>query len=387
MRRIDIPGAAEINLSTATSPVTETTNSTSSRREFLSGKALRERIAHSGEILADALCDAGDARRTPTAGSTVRLATNAMACEFSVVMNPGPPEQVMIASDALELIHPLEEQLTVYRETSELSRINRRARDESVPVERELFQLLLRARAFSRATGGCFDVTTGPLIALWRLCKRAGRIPEPSEIEATLAQTGIEYVVFDEAARTVRFTRPGMQLNLGAIGKGYALDRAAACLIESGFEDWLFHGGHSSILARGDHNGLAGWPIGIRNPLFTEARLATVLLKDRGMSTSGSNIQFFRHNGRRYGHILDPRSGMPAEALLSATVLAPTAEEAEALSTAFFVLGVEKSLHYCDNHPQVAAILIPHPRGGRRLEPVIRGLGDGELFFEGANSE
>lgn len=351
------------------------------RREFLTGQALRARIEHAGDALADRLVDAADEPGVPVAGSTVRLATRAMACEFCIIMNPGPPKQVMIASDALDMIHVLEDQMSVYRANSELSQLNRRAHAEPVAVEPALFDLLLETKKISRVTAGAFDPTSGPLISLWQRCRQQGRIPRDDEIADCLERTGIGHVGFDKDTQTVRFDRPGVELNLGAIGKGFALDRSAKLLRQRGLDNWLYHGGHSSILAAGDHNGQGGWPVGIGNPLFTTDRFGTILLRDAAMSTSGSNIQFFRHEGRRYGHILDPRSGRPAEQFLSVTVVAPTATEAEGLSTAFFVLGVEKTLAYCDNHPNIGALLVPQPRLGRRLEPIVRGISDDVLFL------
>jgi thiamine biosynthesis lipoprotein len=127
--------------------------------------------------------------------------------------------------------------------------------------------------------------------------------------------------------------------------------------------------------------------VGVKNPLFTDERYATLLLRDQAMATSGSNIQYFRFQGRRYGHILDPRTGWPADELLSVTVLAPTAAEADALSTAFYVLGLEKALEYCDNHPSIGALLVPPPQQGRRLEPVVRNISDDALFLSPARAD
>src|SRR5262249_24592677 len=140
-------------------------------------------------------------------------------------------------------------------------------------------------------------------------------------------------------------------------------------------------GGHSSLLARGCHTGYDGWPVGIRHPLFPDRQFAVLLLNDRGMSTSGSTVQYFRHRGHRYGHIIDPRTGWPVESMLPATVVAPTATEAEALSTAFFVIGVEKAREYCHNHPQVAALLVPALPSGNRLDPVNLGIPESALVF------
>lgn len=353
------------------------------RRDFLTGTALRREVEHAGGRLADAVSQVSPGRDIPQGGPTVRLETRAMACTFSIVMNPGPPRRVMTASDALDMIHALEAQMTVYRPQSELSQLNRQAAAADVLVEPALFQLLLLAAKISRETAGAFDPTSGPLIALWRACRGEGRIPNADEIARALAVTGMRHVHFDEAQRTVGFDRPGVELNLGAIGKGHAVDRAAAFLLDEGLDEWLFHGGYSSVLVRGDHCGYGGWPVGIRNPLLPHERLATIVLKDQSLSTSGSNVQYFRHEGKRYGHIIDPRTGWPADRLLSVTVLAPTAAEADALSTAFFVGGVENSLGYCDNHPQVGALFVRPPARGRTLEVLLCGIPEEVLFFEG----
>jgi len=355
----------------------------SNRREFLSGRALRSQLETAADALGDALTD--NARQAPAGGSTVRLSTRAMACDFSVFVNPESAGQLRYASDALDLLHPLEGLMTVYRDDSEMSRVNQCAFGESVVTERSLFELLLRARILSVETERGFDPTMGPLIAFWRACRARGRIPEQHEIDTCLARTGINRVRFDEQTLGIGFEVQDMELNLGAIGKGFALDRMSQRLTEQGLDDFLCHGGHSSIRAQGSHHGLPGWPIGLRNPLFTEQRLATVLLQDQAMGTSGSNVQYFRLQGRRFGHILDPRSGWPVEEILSCWVFAPTAEQADALSTAFFVIGVENARRYCDNHPEVSAILIPQPRQGRSLEPVNCGVPDDVLFFTSAD--
>jgi thiamine biosynthesis lipoprotein len=334
-----------------------------------------------GDALADALVEAGEHQPEPVGRDTIRLETRAMACAWSVIMNPGPPRQVMVASDALDLVHQLEDQMTVFRDDSELQRINLAAHAAPHPVEAELFRLLLRCRDWAGTTEGAFDPTSGPLIRLWRRCREQGRIPTADEICEAMNGVGIGRVAFDVRAETVWFPRRGYQFDLGAVGKGYAVDRAAAHLRQEGIEDFLVHGGRSSLLAAGDHAGQGGWPVGLKNPLFTRQRYATVLLSNCGLSTSGSNIQYFRHGGRRYGHILDPRSGWPTEGLLSVTVLASTAAEADALSTAFYVMGLEKAAAYCHNRSEIAAILVPFPRRGKTLEPVVLNLPEGRLFF------
>lgn len=348
------------------------------RRDFLSGRALQGELRQVGEALADELGKTES--RIPEGGDRIRLDKVAMACDFEVLLNPGDPEQIGAASEALDLIDLLEDQMSVYRSHSEVMEINRRAADVFVPVEPQLYSLFLRAARYSTETDGAFDLTTGPLIALWRACREVPRLPTPEELSAVLEHIGMDKVQFHDADLAMHFSRPGVELNLGAIGKGYALDRASQFLQERGVSEYLLGAGGSSLLARGGHNGWPGWPVGLQHPLLPMRQLGTLLLTDRGWSTSGSNVQYFEFEGRKYGHLLDPRSGWPAESLLMATVLAPTAEQAEALSTAFFVLGVEKTLEYCHNHSDVAAVLVPRPKRGRTLQPLACGLTEADVF-------
>ena len=351
------------------------------RRDFISGRALQQQLSAAGDVLADELLAAERLDPIPHSGPTIQLGKQAMACDFDVILNPGPAARLDAASNALDLIEALEDQLSVYRPNSELSQLNAHAATDWVTVESRLFQLLQFARQASAETEGGFDITTGPLVALWRRCKADYRLPTPTEISETRLQTCMHQVEFDTAHQAIRFPTAGMELNLGSIGKGYALDRAAELLVDQHVTEFLIHGGKSSLLARGPHHGYPGWPIGIANPLFPEKTLATILLVNAGLSTSGSNIQYFRLEGKRYGHILDPRTGWPAEGLASVTVLAPTATIAEALSTAFFVIGVENARRYCHNHSEIKALLIPAPQPGQRLRIVNCGLPTDELFL------
>ena len=154
-------------------------------------------------------------------------------------------------------------------------------------------------------------------------------------------------------------------------------------LSERGVGDFLIHGGQSSILARGVRGGPAGpnrgWCVALRHPLKNDQRLAEVWLRDRALGTSGSGQQFFHYQGRRFGHVLDPRTGLSVEGILSATVLAPTAALADALSTATFVMGLDKSLEFCGRHPDLAMLLVcPGPRAGQ-LELHTTGFESDEL--------
>lgn len=299
-----------------------------------------------------------------------------MACDFDVILNAdGTPDQLDAASAALELVHDLEQQLSAYRDDSDLNRLNQQAFTKPVKVDFTLFELLHRSQSISQLTNGAFDPATGALIQLWRRCRQQSTIPTADEVLVAISCCGVANVVFDPVHGTIHFSREGLEFNLGAIGKGYAVDRLGELLLKRDVNDWLVHGGRSSIRAQGRHASHDGWPIGLQNPLIPDKPFATLLLKDASLATSGTAVQWFRHEGKRYGHILDPRTGWPVESLLSVSVIAPDSALADALSTAFFVLGVEKSLACCDNLPgSVGAIFFPLPKHGQTLEPVLHNI-------------
>ena len=303
----------------------------------------------------------------------LRLSRHAMACRFEVLSPPETITDLQTAYEALDVVDDVEDMLSVYREDSALSRLNRQASKGPTRVVSDLFALLQEARRLWKETDGCFDITIGPLIACWGFSHREGRIPSLSELKRALDKIGTQFLDLNTADLSVSFTRDEMSLNLGAIGKGYALDCAKRKLCASGIDTSINHGGYSSILAWGKEPHQNGWSVGIRHPLIPGRRLAKVELLNQGLSTSGSGEQFFRAQGKRFCHLLDPRSGFPVEGMLSVTAIAPSAAEADALSTAFFNLGVEKVARYCDNHPEVAAVVIPHPVGGGNLRVVPLG--------------
>ena len=375
------------------------------RRDFLRGQS-------AAEALADAVIGQPEALPSPVgtqpaATYLLSICRDAMACEFEVLLRQlplplgegrgegleagNPAAEAAVA--ALDLVEQLEGQLTIYRETSEIMAINRRAAGEAVPVEPGLFALLQRAVELFRQTGGAFDITSGPLSKVWGFYRRQGSMPDAEEVRSTLALVGSQFLELDGAKQTIRFQQPGIELNLGAIGKGYALDRAADVLAQAGATDFLIHGGNSSVLARGSRQIAncelqnanlqleidrsqfaisAGWSIALRHPLRPEIRLVEFRLVNQALGTSGSGTQFFHYQGRRYGHILDPRTGWPAEQVLSATVIAPTAEQADALSTAFYVLGLAPAQAYCAAHPEISALLVTQSAqaGGVNLHPI-----------------
>jgi thiamine biosynthesis lipoprotein len=297
----------------------------------------------------------------------------AMATTFELLVPFGTRSASEAAAAALDEVDRLEDQLTVYREQSEVSGLNRRARSRAVPVEERLFQLLTLAARIHEETEGAYDISTGALTKAWGFFKRSARVPSEEERREVLTRVGMQHVVLDPERQTVRYQVPGLEINLGSIGKGYALDRAAETLRrEWNFSSALLHGGHSSVYAIGSEPGSQrGWPVALRHPWDPQRRLGVVRLRDRGLGTSAATFQHLEHQGRKLGHLLDPRTGWPAEGMASATVLAPTAAEADALATAFFLLGVDKARAYCATHPGVGAVLLPE---GETATPVVLGL-------------
>jgi thiamine biosynthesis lipoprotein len=288
----------------------------------------------------------------------LRYGRRAMATFFEVILPLGTPDAQSLAMSALDVVDRLETQLTVFHETSEVSRLNRRAVRCPIPAEAGLFHLLCLAKRLHAETDGAFDIAVGALVKTWGFFRRQGRVPSQAELTAVRERIGMQHVRLDIERQTVLFERQGLEINLGSIGKGYALDRTAA-LLRPTVRQALLHGGHSSILALGDEApGKSGWAIGLLDPEQPSCRRAVIRLRDRGMATSAITYQHFTHDDRKLGHLLDPRTAWPAEGILSATATAPTAAEADALATAFFILGAEGSRTYCASHPEVGAVLI-----------------------------
>jgi FAD:protein FMN transferase len=284
-----------------------------------------------------------------------------MGSYFEVRVPASTPGAVDLACRALDVIDALESQLTVYRDDSEVSRLNETAHLGPVEVERGLFGLLELAVAVSRETEGAYDVTAGALSEAWGFVKGPKRVPDKQSLAVARARTGWNHLRLDPERRTVAFDREGVRINLGSIGKGYAIDRAIDVIRSHWWPtSALVHGGQSSLYALGSPPGQFGgrWEIALRNPFEPERPLGTLRLRNRGLGTSGAAFQQFVVDGRVYGHLIDPRSGEPALGPASVTVLAPTAALADALSTAFYLLGPEAAGAYVATHPEVGVVIV-----------------------------
>jgi thiamine biosynthesis lipoprotein len=337
------------------------------RRSFLNGRALAKSV---GDLI-DRAANPGlvaDEWTSPTRASSRSLITasrRAMACQFQVALPAVLGGAVAAASSALDTIERLEQVMTVYDDSSAVSRINREAATGPISIDAELFGLLSQALVLNRETDGAFDVAAGALIKAWGFFRGPKRVPDAAELARVMETVGSRHVTLDPAAHTISLNRPGVELNLGAIGKGFALDRAAEVLKQQwGVPAALLHGGRSSILAIGTLPGEptedAGWLVAIAHPSLPGESIATVRLRDAALGTSGATLQYFEVGGRRFGHILDPRTGYPAQngTDTCVSVIAPSAALADALSTAFFILGPGPAAEYCGRHPEVGAVVV-----------------------------
>lgn len=279
---------------------------------------------------------------TPTAEKLFIHSGHAMGTLFTIYLY-GPEQQSaeIIFEAAFQEIERIEEALSNYRESSELSRINRLAAQQEVTTDPEVFALIAAALEFSRRTEGSFDVTVGPLMRAWGFFRGAGRYPSNDELRLAQENVGWEKVKLDTARRTVRFSSAGVELDLGAIGKGYAVDRAVHVLREAGARTALVDAGSSTIYAMDPPPGKTGWTVRIPDPADRSKTLTTVMLQNVSLSTSGSYEKFFQLAGRRYSHVMDPRLGTPVQGVLQSTLVASDATTTDALSNAMFVMGPE----------------------------------------------
>ena len=327
----------------------------------------------------------------------------AMACDFELFFNLNQYDQSgNAAGAAFELIDRLESQLSVYREDSEVSLMNRTAGESPFTPSPVVRDLLTRSIELHKTTDGAFDVTSTPLSDVWGFSRREPKVPTEEEIIAALRLVTTDHISFVDDE--VRFDVAGLSVNFNSIGKGYAVDRAAETIQAKWVDDFVIHGGQSSVAARGsewtaddstspeqsarpvpadseeakaepgsdstesvegslDDN--PGWKVGLSHPFVPGHRLAEFTLHNQSLSTSGTARQGFFHKGRRYGHLLDPRTGWPTDHFLSATAICDSTALSDALATAFFVMSLNEVEVFCDRHPEAAAVLVvPKSKSG-----------------------
>lgn len=307
----------------------------------------------------------------------VTLACHAMATRFEIVLHgDNAPALRAAGEEALRLVAELEARLSLFRPASEIAHLNARAAREPVRVTPEVFALLQQAQKLHAESGGAFDITVAPLVRCWGFLGGDGRLPRAEEVAEARAKVGMGLVRLNPEDLTVRFARAGVMLDLGAIGKGYAVERAAEVLHEAGVTSALLHGGTSTVQAIGQPPGEECWKVAIETPSPSPdtppTLLATVPLRDEAMSVSGVWGNSFQVEGRTYGHILDPRTGEPALGTVLAAVVLPSATETDALSTALLTLGSAGQEAIASLRPGMRTLVVSE--SGGKLGVETRGI-------------
>lgn len=276
----------------------------------------------------------------------MRLACRAMASRFELVLFGKDEARLRAAGEeALAEIQRLDARLSRFQPTSDISRINREAFAGPVRAEARLFSLLVECRRIWSETGGAFDITVGPLMQAWGFVHNTGRLPDEATLAKARSASGMHLVDLDESERTIRFAHPDLSIDLGAIGKGYAVDEAMQLLRDAGVENAFLHGGTSTIYGLGTAPGGEPWHVAIPAAGTVhggdENVEAVIPLQDEALSVSAVWGKAFEADGHVFGHVIDPRSGRPVRGATMAAVTSTSATAADALSTSLLVLGSE----------------------------------------------
>ncbi len=258
---------------------------------------------------------------------------------------------------AVAEITRIEKRISSWDPNSETSLVNTNAGIKPVKVSQELFDLIKRAIGISKLTDGAFDITYASMDKIWKFDGSMNRMPAEEDIKSSVSKVGYQNIILNEAEHTVFLKLPGMKIGFGAIGKGYAADRAKDLLQSKGVIAGI-------INASGDMNTWGkqvngeDWKVAITNPMDKNKAFALLPIKNEAVVTSGDYEKFVEFNGTRYAHIINPRTGYPATGIISVTVFAPKAELADALATSVFVMGKEVGLNRINQLPKVECIII-----------------------------
>ena len=286
-----------------------------------------------------------------------RKSKNLMGTEMEITAASADEKKAYTAIEAaFAEIRRIEELMSTYISESQISKINSAAGKKPVKVDEELVRLIKRAIEYAEMTEGGFNIAVGPLIKIWKV-KEGGNIPSNDEIRKAKEMINYKYIVVDEKKKVVFLKKKGMSIDLGGIAKGYASDRAEIVLKKNGIASGI-------VAVAGDINAFGKkadgnkWRVGIQHPRKKDAFLGIIELEDEAVSTSGDYERFFIKDGKRYHHIIDPKTGEPAGKCQSVTIVAKEATATDALSTGIFVIGPEKGMELIERLPDVEGIII-----------------------------
>ncbi|MCB0664571.1 MAG: FAD:protein FMN transferase [Saprospiraceae bacterium] len=258
---------------------------------------------------------------------------------------------------AVSEISRIERIISSWDPASQTSEINLNAGIRPVKVDEELFKLIKRSFAISGLTDGAFDISYASMDRIWKFDGSMDTMPGEHEIARSVEKVGYQKIILDEDNHTVFLPEKGMKIGFGAIGKGYAADKAKSLLINLGVAGGIINAS-GDMNTWGTQSDGQDWKVAITNPLNKDLAFALVPLKQGAVVTSGDYEKYVEFDGVRYTHIIDPRTGYPAHGIVSATVFAPSAELADALATSVFVMGYDVGIERINQIPQVECIII-----------------------------
>lgn len=277
-------------------------------------------------------------------------------CEISCYGNDKGKAMAAIGA-AFKEMERIERVFSKFNEDSEVSKINKLAGMEKVKVSREVFDLTERSIYYSRISDGAFDITVAPLMEIWGFVRKHNSVPDKEVVENVLKYVGYKNVELDSKELSIRFLNKGVKLDFGGIAKGYAVDMAKDVLVSNGIKNCLVNLG-GNIFALGNAHGKKNWKIGVQDPRKRGKLLYSFELNDRAISTSGNYERFFEIGDKRYSHIINPLTGEPCQGIISVTVALDSAEGADALSTAIFVMGEKNGLTLAKSIKDIKVLIL-----------------------------
>jgi thiamine biosynthesis lipoprotein len=259
--------------------------------------------------------------------------------------------------DAVAEITRIERLISSWDSQSQTSEINREAGIKPVKVNLELFQLIERAIGISKLTDAAFDISYASMDRIWKFDGSMTKMPSATEIEQSVSKVGCQKIKLNPSDTTVFLTQEGMKIGFGAIGKGYAADKAKALLIEKGVKGGIINASGDMNTWGKQTNGDV-WKVAITNPLSKDKAIAVFPLNNSAVVTSGDYEKYIELEGKKFAHIIDPRTGYPTTGIISVTVFAPKAELADALATSVFVMGITAGIDRMNQLPNIECIII-----------------------------
>jgi thiamine biosynthesis lipoprotein len=292
-----------------------------------------------------------------------------MACTYTIVVYGYESQPLArIVDSGLDEVDRIDRLMSHYKPESPLSRLNREAARGPVAVEPELFDFLEECMKYSRQSEGAFDITVGPLMKVWGFFGGDGAVPSDGALSEARSKTGYRHLILNAREKTVQFDRPGVELDLGGIAKGYAVDRVVRLLKDQGIERALITAGGSTLYGMGAPPGGDDWEVKIRDPIDPQKTAFPVRLRNRALSVSGGSEKSFEAGGVRYSHIMDPRTGRPVRDVLAAAVLTASGTAGDALDNIFYVQSIEKSRALLRRLPGTEVfLLLPEASKGWKL--------------------